>query len=120
MTIKFVIRSACPPSSDKSIDTNTDVKEILLYKIIDYKEAAASSITTSDNNNTATASSSIPSIPRKNRKKRILIGNNLNINTSINTNTKIGADLQESTFTLDSKNTHYNDIIRYRLDYNYY
>ena len=45
MTIEFVIKSACPPSSDRNngykLDANQDVQEIFLYKIIDYEQAAA-------------------------------------------------------------------------------
>jgi len=44
MTIEFVIKSACPPSGDRNngrkLDSNKDVQEIFLYKIIDYEAAA--------------------------------------------------------------------------------
>jgi len=104
MTIEFVVKSANPQysadSNDKNkIDSNKDVQEIFLYKIIDYealeKASAAMASTTAPQQTSSLSSSS-----HKMKKKKILIG----------------SDLQERTFFLDTKNTHYNDKIQKRIE----
>ena len=103
MTIEFVVKSANPQYSadrnDKNkIDSNKDVQEIFLYKIIDYealeKASAAMASTTAPQQISSLSSS------HKMKKKKILIG----------------SDLQERTFFLDTKNTHYNDKIQRRIE----
>ena len=104
MTIEFVIKSANPSySADKNdrnkVDSNKDVQEIFLYKITDY-EAIANSTSQQPY---PPQPSSLPNSnisPRKNRKKRVLVG----------------SDLQEKTFFLDTKNTHYNDEIQKKVE----
>ena len=109
MTIEFVIKSANPSYSanknDKNkVDSNKDVQEIFLYKIIDY-EAIANSTSQPQQPTYPPQPSSLPNSntllsPRKNRKKRILVG----------------SDLQEKTLFLDTKNTHYNDEIQKKVE----
>jgi len=103
MTIEFVVKSANPQYSADSkdrnkIDSNKDVQEIFLYKIIDYEalEKASTSAMTSTTAPQQASSSST----HKMKKKKILIG----------------SDLQERTFFLDTKNTHYNDKIQKRIE----